>query len=113
MDKWLKWIVAAACVVVIVAGGIFGGRAAWSSYQAHMHLTQEAQTTSDCELTVLKLARFVKTNSAYEDEAKAMTAQARHCLTILANTTFPQFAENAMREAGYNLDDSAALPSAD
>jgi hypothetical protein len=31
MDSWLKWLIAAACLVIIAGGGYF----AWSEWQAH------------------------------------------------------------------------------
>ena len=107
MESWLKWLIAVACCVVIA----FGANSAWGWYESYQRQKQVQDFQSDCELDVLRLAKFVETQSSYEDEAKAMTKQVRHCASELSGTGFPIFAENTMRTVGYSLDDQVALPS--
>lgn len=109
METWLKWLIAAACVVVIG----FGANAIFGWYQDFQQKRWLANYESECDATLQKLADFVKTDSAYEDQAKAMTSRVRSCAEILAGTSFPEYAENTMRKVGYSLNNSVALPSAD
>lgn len=110
MPNWLKALIAGACIVVIGAGGVFS----FQAYEAYRQRQEASAYQAACLNTAFDLAKYIKTQSALDETAAAMTHKVRGCIATLRDTDFAESAESIVRGSGYTLKgDPYLLPLAD